>query len=177
VKHPFRAGRPVRGVDVRVFPIADSATWMGEPGEVVVKSPCQTPGYWQRWDLNAEAFYQGYFRTGDVGFWSEDEFLNIVGRASERIAGFALHPRQVEEAAHAHDLLKECALVASAAGPTLAYSVRRGRDLGAEELERFLAGRLPAGTPAVRAQRWAGNLPRSAAGKVVRGQIRNAVVP
>jgi fatty-acyl-CoA synthase len=170
-KHPFRAGRVARGVEVRVAGADGREVARGLRGEVLVKAPTQTPGYWQRPELTAAATRDGFFRTGDIGFRDEAGFLSVVGRAAESIPGLALHPREAEEAAHANEALKECALVASASGATLTYSVRRGRELAAEELERFLAGRLPAGTPAVRAQRWAGDLPRSAAGKIVRGQL------
>ncbi len=179
--HPFRAGRVARGVEVRVAGADGGEVPAGSRGEVLVRAPTQTPGYWRRPDLTAAALSGGFFRTGDVGFRDELGYLNVVGRAAEAVPGLALHPREIEEAAHAHGALKECALVAPpedggggrGGGAVLAYSVRFERELDPAELARHLAARLPAeAAAAVRPLRWPGDLPRSAAGKIVRGRIR-----
>ncbi|HOX05788.1 MAG TPA: AMP-binding protein [Planctomycetota bacterium] len=170
--HPFRAGRPAAGVEVRIAGPDGSEAPAGARGEILVNSPTRTPGYWRRPELTAAALSGEFFRTGDIGFRDEAGYLSVIGRKAESVQGLALHPREVEEAAAAHESLKECALVAAPPGPTLAYSVRRGRELPEPEIERFLAARLPAGTPAILASRWSGDLPRSAAGKVVRGRLR-----
>lgn len=174
--HPFRAGRVARGVAVRIVDASGREVPRGERGAVEVRSPTQTPGYWRRPDLTAAAVRDGFFRTGDIGFWEEGGLLDVVGRAAESLPGFPLHPREVEEAAHAHPAVKECALVAAAGGPpTLAYSLRRGRELGEAELADFLAGRLPAGARPANCVCLASNLPRSVAGKIVRGQVQAAL--
>ena len=173
--HPLRAGRVAPGVELRIALPDGREARRGERGEVLVKSPTQTPGYWGRPELTAAALSGGFFRTGDVGFVDEAGFLSIVGRASAAVPGFPAHPREVEELAHGHEALKECALVESGGAPALVYSCRRGRSLAGKEIESFLAGKLPPGCPPVRCLELAGDLPRSAAGKVVREGVRAAL--
>ena len=113
--------------------------------------------------------------AGLVGFLDAEGFLNIVGRASEAIPGARAHPRIVEEAAHAHPELKECALVAVGGEPVLACSARRGASLTAAKVEKALEGELdPASRPA-RVVVIDGDLPRSAAGKVLRGGVAQSL--
>jgi len=131
-------------------------------------------GYWRRPDLTSAALHGNFFRTGDIGFWDEAGYLNVIGRASELIPGFPLHPREVEEIAHSHSAIKECALVEADGKTVLAYSVRRDHELSEAGLVTFLSSRLPAAALPARCARFVGDLPRSAAGNIVRSQIRNA---
>jgi acyl-CoA synthetase (AMP-forming)/AMP-acid ligase II len=147
---------------------------VGERGLVEVKSPTQTAGYWRRPELDAEAFRDGFFRTGDLGFLDADGYLNVVGRASEALSSGA-HPREVEEAAHRHPGLKECALVELGGESVLACSARRGRELYAGALRRLLAERLADAEVPGRVEVLAGDLPRSGAGKVLRAEVRRTL--
>lgn len=174
-RHPFRAGSVVPPCRVRIAGKYGPGTQIGERGDIQVWSPTRTPGYWQRADLTEAALDGEFFRTGDIGFWDEAGFLNVVGRAVERVSGFDLHPREVEELAHAHPTIKECALVEAGKQVVLAYSARRDGRLSDEELERFLTERLPEGAAPVRCARFDGDLPRSAAGKILRRQVRAAI--
>lgn len=167
---PYRAGRVAPGVSVRVADETGVETAPGTQGEVWLKSPTQTRGYWRREDLTRAAVRDGWFRTGDNGFFGKDGFLHVIGRASERISGLAEHPREIEELAHAHPSVKECALVAIDGSSVLAYSLRRGRDLAEADLENFIASRSTSAKK-ISCRLFPGDLPRSAAGKIVRGRI------
>jgi fatty-acyl-CoA synthase len=167
----LRVGRPAGGVSVRIVDAGGRPLPDGEHGRVEVKSPTQTPGYWNRPELNAEALRDGFFRTGDVGFVDAEGYLNVLGRGAEMLAGVAEHPRVVEEAGHEHPGVKECALVEVDGQPVLACSARRGRRLDAADVERTLAGSLPPDSRPARAAVTQGDLPRSAAGKIVRRDL------
>jgi len=56
-------------------------------------------GYWQRPDATAQAFTDGWFRTGDIGVRDAQGYLTLEGRRSDLIisAGFNIYPREVEE--------------------------------------------------------------------------------
>jgi fatty-acyl-CoA synthase len=157
---PCRSGRVVPGVEVRVAP----------EGTLHIKSPTQSAGYWNRPDLTEAAFRDGYFDTGDVGFFDEEGYLNILGRQSDRVEGVAPHPREIEEVIAAHPAVKECALVDVDGAAVLAYSTRRGRQVSDEELRDLLAGRLPE-VSLDRIIGIEGDLPRTGAGKIVRSAL------
>jgi len=170
-RFPLRVGRTAGGVDVRIVDARGARLEAGTCGQIEVRSPTQTPGYWLRPDLTAAAVRGGFFRTGDLGFVDEDGFLNVLGRASEVPPGISGHPRTVEEAAHRHAALKECALVATEEGTTLFCSVRRGRELSPGELDSTVAEQLPARSRPQSVRVVAGDLPRSAAGKLARTRL------
>lgn len=166
-EHPYRVGRPARGTTVRVVGPDGVELPAGERGTIEVTSPTTTAGYWQRPDLDARAFAGGFFRTGDEGFLDADGYLNVLGRADERVPGVAAHPREIEELAHQCEAVKECALVAGPDSRPVLVCSRRKTAAVTPEARRFLAGSVPGG----RVTFADGDLPRSAAGKIVRGRI------
>eukprot|EP00931_Biecheleriopsis_adriatica_P102780 TRINITY_DN77710_c0_g1_i1.p1 TRINITY_DN77710_c0_g1~~TRINITY_DN77710_c0_g1_i1.p1 ORF type:complete len:609 (+),score=158.36 TRINITY_DN77710_c0_g1_i1:112-1827(+) len=80
----------------------------GEEGEVCVKGPCVMRGYEMRphmdKDPNAEAFTDGFMRSGDKGWVDEDGYLYLIGRFKELInrAGEKVSPFEVEDAVRKH---------------------------------------------------------------------------
>ncbi|MCC6870340.1 MAG: malonyl-CoA synthase [Burkholderiales bacterium] len=91
-------GFPLPGVSVRV--VADGkALGPGAPGVVEIKGPNVFAGYWRMPEKTREEFTaDGWFRTGDVGQWSEDRYLSIVGRAKDLIisGGYNVYPKEIE---------------------------------------------------------------------------------
>lgn len=92
-------GFPLPGVDLRVADGDDAPLPAGEPGAVQIRGPNVFAGYWRMPDKTAEEFTaDGWFRTGDVGEWSEDGYLSIVGRAKDLIisGGYNVYPKEIE---------------------------------------------------------------------------------
>ena len=78
-------GRPVPGVEVRVVSLADGTTVApGEVGEIQARSDSVMAGYLPD-DATAQAFSDGWYRTGDVGYLDTDGWLRITDRAKEMI--------------------------------------------------------------------------------------------
>ncbi len=100
-------GRAVDGVDLA---IVDPATLKRRPdrevGEIWVRGPNVSAGYWQRPEQNAESFdltldgVQGWFRSGDLGFLQDDQ-LYVTGRLKDVIIirGENHYPQDVEDTA------------------------------------------------------------------------------
>jgi malonyl-CoA/methylmalonyl-CoA synthetase len=91
-------GFPLPGVAVR---IVDDGKVLGPgaPGVVEIKGPNVFAGYWRMPEKTKEEFtVDGWFRTGDVGQWSEDGYLSIVGRAKDLIisGGYNVYPKEIE---------------------------------------------------------------------------------
>ncbi|OMH24252.1 long-chain fatty acid--CoA ligase [Tersicoccus phoenicis] len=87
---------------------------IAEDGEVLAAGVCVTPGYWRRDDLNAEAFSDGWFHTGDLGELDEDGYLRITGRKKEILVtsgGKNVAPSGLEDAIRADSLVSQCIVV------------------------------------------------------------------
>jgi amino acid adenylation domain-containing protein len=105
-------------VDAAGRPVAD-----GEHGEIVIRGPHLSPGYWRRPDLTAERFAtepdgRRTFRTGDVGRLDADGCLRHLGRLDDqvKVRGNRVEPAEVEGALATHPAVREVAVVA-AEGP------------------------------------------------------------
>jgi long-chain acyl-CoA synthetase len=82
-------GRVIPGVDVRI----------DETGEILVRGPIVSPGYFGNPDKTAAAYRDGWFHTGDIGYFDEGGYLFLRGRTAFRIVrpnGTKVHPEAVE---------------------------------------------------------------------------------
>ena len=92
-------GKPLPGVSVRVASADGKNQPPGQPGEIQIKGPNVFAGYWRMPEKTREEFTaDGWFKTGDVGQWSEDGYLSIVGRAKDLIitGGYNVYPKEIE---------------------------------------------------------------------------------
>lgn len=109
---PF-PGQEARIVDVR----ARGALPPGEIGEIEVRGPHVFAGYINRPEATAEAFDpDGWFKTGDLGWVSDDGYYTITGRARELIisGGYNIYPREVEDVLATHPAVAEVAVLGTA---------------------------------------------------------------
>jgi malonyl-CoA/methylmalonyl-CoA synthetase len=92
-------GKPLPGTDVRVVDDEDRPAGTGAIGHIQVRGPSVLPGYWRMPEKDAEEFTaDGFFRTGDMGCFSKDGYLTIVGRTKDLIitGGYNVYPKEVE---------------------------------------------------------------------------------
>ena len=108
-------GVPLPGVDLDIVAIEDPGRVLppGETGELRVRGPNVTAGYWRRADENATAFHDGWFLTGDIGHMSADGVFTIVDRKKDMLisSGFNVYPRAIEDAIHEHPDVREAAVI------------------------------------------------------------------
>jgi malonyl-CoA/methylmalonyl-CoA synthetase len=91
-------GFPLPGIAVRVRD-GERVCGPGEPGGIEIQGPNVFAGYWRMPEKTQEEFTaDGWFRTGDVGQWSADGYLSIVGRAKDLIisGGYNVYPKEIE---------------------------------------------------------------------------------
>ncbi|KUO59174.1 AMP-dependent synthetase [bacterium BRH_c32] len=89
------AGIPLTRVEVKIHNPGENGS-----GEIWVKGPSVMPGYYKNDKLTAEAFEDGWFKTGDIGFIDEDGFLHINGRKKNVIiskSGKNVFPEEIED--------------------------------------------------------------------------------
>jgi malonyl-CoA/methylmalonyl-CoA synthetase len=112
-------GVPFDGVELRLAAAspgagADGDAAAADAGEVQVRGPSVTRGYWNDAGATAASFTSdGWFRTGDLGVRDADGYLTLVGRARELIisGGLNVYPREVEEAIARLPGVREVAVV------------------------------------------------------------------
>ncbi|AGL16667.1 long-chain fatty acid--CoA ligase [Actinoplanes sp. N902-109] len=147
--HPGSAGPPVFFADVRCVRPDLTETGPGEPGEVLVRGPNVTPGYWNDPGATRDAFTGGWFRSGDIAVVDEHGHFRIVDRVKDMYisGGENVYPAEVEAVLFAHPTVAEAAVVGvpdDTWGETgRAFLVPApGHDIDADEIRTFLTGRL-----------------------------------
>lgn len=110
---PDSIGRPVFFVETRVMTHQDKLAAPGEPGEMQFRSPQLMLGYWKKPKETAEAFVDGWFRTGDQVVRDADGFLEVVDRVKDVIdtGGVLVAPCEVEDAIFELDEVADAAVV------------------------------------------------------------------
>jgi long-chain acyl-CoA synthetase len=140
-------GRPVRGVSVRVVALdTGERVRPGQVGEIQARSDSLMAGYLPS-EANAQAFCDGWYRTGDVGHLDRDGWLRITDRFKEmiKVRGFQVAPAEIEAVLHRHPGGADCAVFGIADGTdgeaVVAAVATRGR-VDAAELTALVAERL-----------------------------------
>lgn len=163
--------------------IINPDTWefvpVGEQGEIVVRGPQVMRGYWQRPDETNKVLRDGWLRTGDIGFMSDEGYFTIVDRAKDIIiaGGLKIFPRDVDEVLYQHPKVLEAAAVGvpdEYRGETVRafVVVKPGEKLTAEELTAFCKERLaPYKVP--KQFEFRDELPKTLVGKVLRRALRD----
>lgn len=170
--------------DTRAGVIDDQGTLLppGEVGEIVVSGPQVVPGYWQNPDETANAFRDGWFRTGDVGLMDGEGWFYVVDRKKDQInaSGYKVWPREVEDALYEHPSVREVAVVGvpdEYRGETVKafVSFRPGMSATVEELKAHSRDRL-ATYKVPREIEFVDDLPKTASGKILRRELRQVPV-
>ncbi len=98
-RRPGTVGPPLPGVSIRTVDEADRPVMAGQVGDVQVRGPNVFSGYWRRPELADESFTtDGWFRTGDLGRFDDDGYLELVGRSKDLVitGGLNVYPTDVE---------------------------------------------------------------------------------
>jgi long-chain acyl-CoA synthetase len=173
-------GLPVPDTDCKIVDLADGTKEMGlgESGEILLKGPQLTQGYYKKPEETAEAIRDGWFYTGDIGYMDDEGYLYIVDRKKDMIiaGGFNVYPRDIDEVLFEHPKIKEACAVGIPdpyRGETIKAFVvpREGEVLTAEEVISFCREKLAA-YKAPKQVEFVEDLPKSTVGKVLRRRLR-----
>jgi malonyl-CoA/methylmalonyl-CoA synthetase len=99
VRKPGSIGIPLPGLEVRIVdPATSQDVEPGQSGEIWLKGPGVTPGYWRKPDETAKAFIGGWFRSGDLGRIDEDGYYYLADRIKHIIisGGENISPKEIE---------------------------------------------------------------------------------
>jgi len=172
------SGLPLPGNQIHILTPQGFTRTPYTEGEIAVKGPTVTRGYHARPEANAQAFREGWFLTGDLGFLDEEGYLFVLERRTDLIisGGENIYPSEVEGVLLRHPLVEDAAVVA-APDPEwgqipVAHVVLRKPEVSPEELQAFCRNHL-AGYKVPKRFVIATSLPRNAAGKLLRRALRS----
>lgn len=144
-------GLPVPGCSVTIRDDTDQELPPGRDGEICVRSPGVTTGYWHAPDESEAALRGAWLRTGDIGHLDADGYLYVVDRKKDLIirGGFNVYPRDVEDVLLSHPAVAQAGVVGRPDGrlgeEVVAFvSLRPGATADTEELLRHARTRLAA---------------------------------
>ncbi len=181
LEHPASSGRCSAVMELKVVDDDGRSLPAGERGELLVRGTALFREYWNRPEVNAKIFEDGWFRTGDVAYLDQEGYLYIVDRIKDLIirGGENIGCGQVEAALVMHPEVHEAAVYAmpderlgEEVGATLYASPR----LDIADLRSFLLQHL-AKFEVPRYIRLAdAPLPRIASGKILKRQLRDEAI-
>ena len=178
-------GRAGLGAEIRIVDDSGCDVPRGTVGEIVVRGPMVTSGYWQQPEATAQAFRDGWFHTGDGGRMDAEGYVTIADRLKDMIisGGENVYPAEVEAALRAHPAVTDAAVIGipdprwgEAVHAVIVTRDAHAGDALRDELLAWCRGRL-AGYKCPRSVAFADALPLSAAGKVLKTQLRAAYRP
>jgi len=182
VTHPTSAGRSLPTLLVEVRDPEGRTLPTGEQGEIWFKGPMVIKGYWNRPDATAEAIVDGWLRTGDVGRIDAEGFVYVEDRAKDLVlrAGENVSCAEVEAAVYEHPGVYEAAVFGvphERLGEEVAVAVlpKAGVTLDVGELQAFVGQRIAAFKVPSKVIVVDRQLPRNAAGKILKRQLRDEV--
>ncbi|ALC18706.1 long-chain-fatty-acid--CoA ligase [Streptomyces pristinaespiralis] len=172
------AGRALAGVEVRIVDREGAEVPQGTVGEIVARGEGMMQGYWKKPHETAEALRGGWMHTGDAGYLDADGYLFLVDRVKDMIVTGAenVYSTEVENAVAQHPSVAACAVIGvpDAQWGERVHAVvvlRPGCTATAEEIRDHTKS-LIAGYKAPRSCEFVDELPLSAAGKVLKRELR-----
>ena len=177
---PESVGRPISPVmELRIADPDGRPVATGEVGEILIKGPTVIRGYYANPEATAAAISDGWFHTGDAGRLDADGFLYVVDRLNDMIirGGENIYAAEVEAAIYEHPDVTEAAIIGvthERLGEEVAAVVRlrEGASVDAEGIQAHVAARLAAFKVPTVVQIVHETLPRNAAGKVLKRELR-----
>ena len=165
-------------IDVRCVDENGNDLKPGDVGEIIIKSGIVMKGYWNRPEATAEAIRDGYFYTGDAGYFDEEQYLYIFDRMKDMIVsgGENVYPAEVENAIFGHPDVADVAVIGvpddkwGEAVKALIVA-KPGKNPAAEDIitwarERIAAYKCPKSVDLI------DEMPRNPSGKILRKDLR-----
>jgi len=180
---PGSVGVALPGIEMDVVSLEDPTKVLsdGEVGEIRIRGPNVTRGYWNRPGETAEAFVGDRFLTGDIGYRDNDGYFFLVDRKKDMIisGGFNVYPQMIEQAIYTHPSVYEVIVIGipddyRGEAAKAFIKLRDGaKAFSIDELRTFLTGKLGKHElPA--AVEFLDELPRTSVGKLSRHELRQA---
>ena len=176
------AGKALPGVELKILDEDGNELPPGEIGEVAIRSPNNTRGYWNKPEESAKALIgDGWLRTGDAGILDEEGYLFIQDRIKDMIITGAenVYPAEVESAIYGHPAVADVAVI-GVPDPKWGEAVKAmvvlkpGHEADAAGIITHARERI-AGFKCPKSVNFIDALPRNPSGKILRRSLREPV--
>jgi long-chain acyl-CoA synthetase len=171
-------GLPIPSTEVEIKDDNNQTLALGEIGEICIRGPQVMQGYYNRPDETAKVMTpDGFFKTGDLGYMTEDGFVKIVDRKKDMIlvSGFNVYPNELEDVIVQHPKVLEAAAIGipdEKSGEVVkVFIVKKDESLTEEELMKFCREHLTS-YKVPRLVEFRKELPKSNVGKILRKDLR-----
>ena len=142
-------GFPMFHIDMKVAREDGSTCSPNEEGELLIRGPHVTPGYWNKPEETAKTIIDGWLHTGDIARTDDEGCFYVIGRSKDMFisGGENVYPAEVESVMHAHPAVTEAALIGVAhekwgeVGKAFVV-VEQGQTLSERDLLDFMRERL-----------------------------------
>lgn len=175
-------GEVVSNTSIRVIDINDpTATHLGpnKVGEIIVRGPQVMKGYHNRPEETANSFIDGYFRTGDIGYYTDKKHFFITERIKEliKVKGFQVAPAELEEIIRGFDGVGDCAVIGVPheyhGEVPRAYIVPKAQTkIDCEKLNDYVASKVAQYKQLKGGIAVIDSIPKNASGKILRRQLK-----
>jgi len=179
---PNAGGRPVWCVDLRIVDDDGKPVKVGDVGEIICQSPLATHGYYKNPDATTASFRDGWFYTGDLGYFDEEGYLFVSGRKKDMVksGGISIYPLEIESVIYSHPDILEAAVI-GVPDPQWGEALKAvivlkpGGKLDSVELLRFCKEQLAA-YKVPKSVQFVESLPHTEVGKVNKVQVREMIL-
>jgi long-chain acyl-CoA synthetase len=184
VPKPGTIGLPLPGLEMDICALDDPHRTLppGEIGEIRIRGPNVTRGYWNKPEETKASYADGWFLTGDIGYMDEDGFFFIVDRKKDMIisGGFNVYPQMIEQAIYEHPAVAEVIVLGvpdsyrGEAAKAFVTLKQGAAPFSLEELQAFLKDKVGRHEMPV-AVEFRDALPKTTVGKLSRAELRNEI--
>jgi len=175
-------GLPIPSTDVEIKDDNGKTIANGEVGEICIRGPQVMAGYWNRPEETAKVMTtDGFFKTGDLGYMTEDGYFKIVDRKKDMIlvSGFNVYPNEIEDVIAQHPKVLESAAIGipdeKSGEAVKVFVVKKDDSLTQEELIKFCRENLTS-YKLPKFVEFRSELPKSNVGKILRKDLRTETV-
>ncbi|MBF0550030.1 MAG: long-chain-fatty-acid--CoA ligase [Deltaproteobacteria bacterium] len=172
------AGKEAVPAEVRIVGDDGQPVAAGEVGEIAVRGPNITSGYWKREKLSQEKIRDGWLHTGDMGRLDEEGYLYLVDRKADMIitGGENVYPSETENILYQHPAVHECAVVSApdrrwGERVQAVVTLKPGATVTEEDLIVFCKERLAGYKCPKKIEFWE-EIPKTPIGKLLRKEVR-----
>jgi long-chain acyl-CoA synthetase len=174
-------GTPVGTTEIQIRDMAGKPLAPGRAGEICIRGRNIMQGYLNRPEETRAAFWEDWFRSGDIGYLNPDGYLFIVDRLKDLIitGGEKVYPREIEEVLYTFPEVRECAVIGlpdKEWGEKVTALIVPASDhaVDSDAIKTKLKEKLSA-FKVPKDFRIIDNLPKSAAGKILKRTLRKEI--